>query len=711
LIISFLKKYYFSFIIGLILITGLYFISSYSYLLYHSIIELFTVLVASGIFIIAWNAKKFLDNCYLLFIGIAYLFVAALDLFHTLAYSGMGIFTNFDELNLATQLWISARYLQSISMLIAVFFITRRLNYKIQFICYLIVTSLILLSIFYLDIFPDSYIYGSGLTTFKIVSEYIISFILAAAIFLLHIYRKEFNKSVFILIVVSLFIAIFSELSFTLYLDVYGLLNQLGHFLRLISFFLIYKAVIETGFSQPFDLLFFKLRQSEKTLKKNEEKYHSLYSSMNEGVALHEMIYNEEKVPIDYRIIDINDAYESILGITRNQVINKKASEVYKTDIAPYLNDYAKVIDSGKPVRFETYFAPMKKHFLISAFSPSKRKFATIFSDITKRKNIELEIRSISRFPLENPNPVMRINNKNLIIFANKPARNILQQLENNKKRKLLEFLHNSFKDLTEKKNNKSKTVEVKINKSIYEFTVAYIKEFDYFNIYGRDITTIKEAEKLSKRISRERIRNKERNKMARDLHDTVSQTLFSANLTADIIPKLWKKNPEVVTEKLEELRSLNNAALMDMRALLYELRPSALKNKDLSDLLNNLVVTAGTRSNIPVELLINGKYRYPSKIELSYYRIAQEALNNIIKHSCATKASLVLKILPEKLFMEISDNGRGFNDKKIAPTNLGLTIIRERAKYIGASIQIDSSPGKGTSIVVIYNNKALVNK
>ena len=300
----------------------------------------------------------------------------------------------------------------------------------------------------------------------------------------------------------------------------------------------------------------------------------------------------------------------------------------------------------------------------------------------------------------------MRINNKNLIIFANKPARNILQQLGNDKKRKLLEFLHNSFNDLDEKKNNKFKTAEVKINKSVYEFTVVHIKEFDYFNIYGRDITDIKEAGKLTKRISRERILNKERNKLARDLHDIVTQTLFSANLAADTIPKLWKNNPEVVPEKLEELRRLNNAALMEMRVLLYELRPSVLKNEDLGDLLRSLVLTTGTRSKIPVELLINGKYRYPSKIELGYYRIAQEALNNIIKHSCATKASMVLKVFPDKLYMDISDNGRGFDDKSIAPTNLGLTIIRERAKFIGASIQINSSPGKGTSIVVIYNNK-----
>lgn len=193
----FFKKNYLSIIFGLLLIAGLYFISLYSYVLYHSFVELFSIIIAFGVFIIAWNSKKFLDNNYLLFVGISYFFVALLDLFHTLAYRGMGIFINFEGSNLATQLWISARYLESISLLLAIFFITRKLNYKLQFTCYLIVTTLILLSIFYWEIFPVSYVEGSGLTTFKITSEYIISFILAVAIFFLHLYRKEFNRTVF----------------------------------------------------------------------------------------------------------------------------------------------------------------------------------------------------------------------------------------------------------------------------------------------------------------------------------------------------------------------------------------------------------------------------------------------------------------------------------------------------------------------------------
>jgi signal transduction histidine kinase len=702
---SFLKNNYILIISSLIFIAGLYFISLYSYLLYHSIVELFTVVIAFGIFVVAWNSKKFLGNDYLLFIGIAYLYVALLDLFHTLAYKGMGIFTAFSGSNLATQLWISSRYLESISLLLAVLFIFRKINYKVQFISYSIFTTLILLSIFYWKIFPVCYIEGLGLTPFKVISEYIVSFILLASIFFLYLYRKEFSRTVFRFIIVSISVTILSELSFTLYLDVYGFFNQLGHFLKLFSFFLIYKAIIETGFSQPFDLLFFKLKQSEKELKESEKKFSSLYFSMNEGACLYKVIYDRSEKPVDYRIIDINNAYESMIGVKRNQVIGKRVSEFYKTDI-DYTNLYAKVADSGKPERFEAYFSSIKKYFSISVFSPERGKIAALFSDITEHKKNEKKIENLSRFPSENPNPVMRINDKNLVIYANEPAEKILKQLGNKKRSIFLEFLHNSIKGIIKKDNNKLKTVEIKMGKSTYGFTIIPVKDLNYFNIYGKDITASKKAESLYYRVKREKYLNKERNKLARELHDTVTQTLFSANLIAEVIPKLWEKDPEAVIERLEEIRQLNSSALMEMRSLLYELKAPAFMDESLGELLQDLVKSISVRTAIPIKVDVDGEYKFSAKIELGFYRIAQEAMNNIIKHSHAEHAVLVLKAAPGEIYMEINDDGKGFSSKKVTSTNLGLAIMKERAKLIGASINIKSIPGEGTKVTVIYKKR-----
>jgi PAS domain S-box-containing protein/putative nucleotidyltransferase with HDIG domain len=130
-------------------------------------------------------------------------------------------------------------------------------------------------------------------------------------------------------------------------------------------------------------------KKAEEALREGEEQLRRLYASMTEGVCIHDMIYNEAGQPVDYIIRDVNPAYEKILGLERSEVIGKKGSEVYRADEPPYLGAYARVASSGEPSFFETYFAPMDKHFSISVFSPEKDRFATVFTDITERRRAE----------------------------------------------------------------------------------------------------------------------------------------------------------------------------------------------------------------------------------------------------------------------------------------------------------------------------------
>ena len=131
--------------------------------------------------------------------------------------------------------------------------------------------------------------------------------------------------------------------------------------------------------------------KAEEELQESEKKYHSLYSSMNEGVALHEIIYNSQHEAVDYIILDINPAYEDITGLKRSEVIGMKASELYGIGTPPYLDLYAPVAENGESTEFETYFEPMDIIFRISVISPEKGKFATLFEDITDNKRAELE--------------------------------------------------------------------------------------------------------------------------------------------------------------------------------------------------------------------------------------------------------------------------------------------------------------------------------
>ena len=250
---------------GILILLGLYLLSLYHYLLFHSIAEIFSVIIACGIFMVAWNSRRFLDNNYLLFLGIAYLFIAGLDLVHTLGYKGMAIFKGYDT-NLATQLWIAARYMESLSLLIAPLFFGRAMRIRLIFAIYLGVFFLSVGSVFG-NIFPTCFVEGAGLTLFKKISEYIISLILIGAIILLFQKRKEFDEGVFQILIASIAVTIASELAFTFYIHAYGFSNLIGHILKIISFYLIYKAIIETGLVRPYDLLFRNLKKSKENLR------------------------------------------------------------------------------------------------------------------------------------------------------------------------------------------------------------------------------------------------------------------------------------------------------------------------------------------------------------------------------------------------------------------------------------------------------------
>lgn len=258
------------FLLELLVVVALYLTSLYSYLLFHTLIELFTIIVAGGIFVIAWNSRPYVNNNYLLFIGIASVFVALLDLIHTLAYEGMGVFSG-DTSNLATQLWVSAQYLQGLSWLLAPLFLGRRLRLNLQVAAYALVTGLLLLSIFYWKIFPAAFVPGVGLTEFKVASEYIISFIFLAAIAFLLRRRTDFEPRVWLFVVISLALTIMAEIAFTSYVSVYGGANLVGHLLRWVAFYFLYKAIIETGLVQPYALILRDLKRSDDELRRYAE--------------------------------------------------------------------------------------------------------------------------------------------------------------------------------------------------------------------------------------------------------------------------------------------------------------------------------------------------------------------------------------------------------------------------------------------------------
>ncbi|MCF8143543.1 MAG: PAS domain-containing protein [Deltaproteobacteria bacterium] len=257
-----IRSWHRMFLLSLVILGGLFIISRYNYLLFHSLAEGFSIVIACAIFVIAWNARSMLQNNYLLFVGIAYLFVGGLDFLHTLAYQGMQVFPGHDA-NLPTQLWVGARFIESLSLLIALLFIHRRLRTAVAFTAYAAVMVVLLLAVFRWNIFPDCFMEQKGLTAFKKISEYTICVIFLIAGGLLFFTGNAFDRNVRHLLMASALVSIGVELSFTLYTDVYGLFNLVGHFLKIVSFYLIYRAVIVTGIKKPHAVLFRDLQQNE----------------------------------------------------------------------------------------------------------------------------------------------------------------------------------------------------------------------------------------------------------------------------------------------------------------------------------------------------------------------------------------------------------------------------------------------------------------
>jgi signal transduction histidine kinase len=198
-----------------------------------------------------------------------------------------------------------------------------------------------------------------------------------------------------------------------------------------------------------------------------------------------------------------------------------------------------------------------------------------------------------------------------------------------------------------------------------------------------------------------------ERSRLARDLHDAVTQTLFSASLIAEAVPATWEMDEDEGRELLHELQRLTRGALAEMRTLLLELRPAALMETSLSDLLRQLAAAIAGRAGAPVEVMVDGECLVPPEVHVALYRIAQEALNNVVKHSRATRVTVDMTCGGldggQAVVVRIKDDGRGFDQDEVSPDHLGLSIMRERAQAIGADLTVASEPGSGTAVAVAW--------
>ncbi|NJN82295.1 MAG: PAS domain S-box protein [Caldilineaceae bacterium] len=197
-----------------------------------------------------------------------------------------------------------------------------------------------------------------------------------------------------------------------------------------------------------------------------------------------------------------------------------------------------------------------------------------------------------------------------------------------------------------------------------------------------------------------------ERSRIARDLHDSVTQTLFSASVLAEATPLLWNKNEQIARQNMEKLSALIRTALAEMRSLLHELRSDDLSNQPLELLIQTLAETTRLRSHVEIATHVESDREPAPEIAMTFYRIAQEALNNVAKHAEATQVEISFTEDASGLRLCIQDDGRGFDPQNILEGHMGLTIMGERAAKIGGKLQIQSRPGQGTEICLTWSNQ-----
>lgn len=408
-----------------------------SFLLFHTIAELFSALMAYIIFLVIWESKSLLLNRYLLLIGASFFFIGSFDLLHILAFRGIGILPIID-LNMTIQFWIFARYIESLSFMVAPLFLTQNNNenndliffensrfVRNVFLIYAIIAACIFISVFYLTNFPSFNIEDLELTLFKQISEYLISFIFCISLILLYTKRDRFDKKVFTLIALSIVLAILGELPFIFYNHMDKFPSFVGHMLKMMSLYLIYKAIVVTGFEQPNSILFRELKQREEVLneeatfqKSEKTLIYTLFDTERDHLEKETSIKNSPKNEEDYQsfmqnfsgilfqldkdlsLTFIEGAVQEITGYSKEDFLsgNLKWNEIVEPEDMPIYSEKRANSLSSPEVSVETEYRIRKKDGEIRwvreiirqnlKMTGKKVKFQGSVHDITERKYI-----------------------------------------------------------------------------------------------------------------------------------------------------------------------------------------------------------------------------------------------------------------------------------------------------------------------------------
>jgi NarL family two-component system sensor histidine kinase LiaS len=239
------------------------------------------------------------------------------------------------------------------------------------------------------------------------------------------------------------------------------------------------------------------------------------------------------------------------------------------------------------------------------------------------------------------------------------------------------------------------------------DFTVSpRDKSGDEIGELTRNLNSMAEQLETLLNTRDELARVEERNRLARDLHDTVKQQTYAARMQLTAAKNLLTTNPSTAAEHIESALQLNRETQQELKLIIDELRPAALQGKGLAQALAEYTARWQEHTGIKVENTLNGERPLPLDVEQVLYRIAQESLSNVARHAEADSVTLSLNLTPEQVTLSIADNGRGFEPNAVSNNSLGLAGMRQRLAEIGGTLTIESTPSVGTKVIAEVKSK-----
>lgn len=502
--------------------------------------------------------------------------------------------------------------------------------------------------------------------------------------------------------------------------------------------------------------------EREAALQESEEKYRTLFNIIDKGFCICQMLIDEHGAPYDYLFLEVNDRFEEHTGMSNP--VGKTAREAVPQLEQYWVDIYGKVALSREPIRFEQYASGLGRWFDVDAFpfgDTESLRFCIVFNDISVRKNsekhsqlllsltsalsnvlTEQELTNIliheglvgfgadgvtiarvtddpsmlevigshgypnivrerwATFPIDHPTlPISYAVRENTALWMPNP--DARQHLLPMTKGLTVDEEHQSWAVLPFHVNN---AIIGAIGLGFNTPTEFDIGERNFLltltEYYAQALHRAQLTQQLTLHAA-----TQERQRLARDLHDSVKQLLFASSAIAQSLPRLWEKSGERAHEYTADVVNLNLAALAELQTLLLELRPESILKTSYMALLSNLCNGLRGHHAITIDIDYDGpdELYFPPDVHVSMYRLTQEILNNVNKHSHATKLTVHCEHDSQRFKITIADNGVGF-DPSSTSRGFGLNTMHERAEAMGAHLTVASEAGTGTRITLEWH-------